>query len=316
MRPFLDQKQVDRRTRVRAWAEENLFSVGQEEGDTEAEARRLVRELGREGFTAYTVPRGYGGVKERVQARDLCVLREELSRGSALADTMLGMQALGSYPITLAGSEEQKSRYLPAVGQGEAIAAFAVTEPEAGSDVSALQTRATKHGEEYCLTGIKCFISNAVIADQYVVFASTEPEKKGKGISAFVVQADIPGLVLKERTRILSPHPIGVIGFEECVVPKSQLLGKEGEGLKIALGTLEVLRCTVGAAALGLARRALEESLHYSRRRRQFGQALAEFQGIRFKLAEMATELEAARLLVYMHVRTSALFLMRRLTAM
>ena len=299
MRPFVDQEHIVLRARVRAWAEANLFSVGQERGDVEADARRLIRELGREGFTAYTVPRRYGGVKERVQARDLCVLREELSRGSALADTMLGMQALGSYPITLAGSEEQKSRYLPAVARGEAIAAFAVTEPEAGSDVSALQTRAIKRGKEYCLTGTKRFISNAGIADQYVVFASTDPEKKGKGISAFVVQADTPGLVLKERTRVLSPHPIGVIGFEECLVPESQLLGKEGEGLKIALGTLEVLRCTVGAAALGLAQRALEEALHYSRQRRQFGQALAGFQGIRFKLAEMATELEAARLLVY-----------------
>jgi len=299
MRPFVDQEHIVLRARVRAWAEANLFSAGQERDDVEAEARRLIRELGREGFTAYTVPRGYGGVKERVQARDLCVLREELSRGSALADTMLGMQALGSYPITLAGSEEQKSRYLPGVARGEAIAAFAVTEPEAGSDVSALQTRAIKRGKEYCLTGTKRFISNAGIADQYVVFASTDPEKKGKGISAFVVQADTPGLVLKERTRVLSPHPIGVIGFEECLVPESQLLGKEGEGLKIALGTLEVLRCTVGAAALGLAQRALEEALHYSRQRRQFGQALAGFQGIRFKLAEMATELEAARLLVY-----------------
>ncbi|MBI2538620.1 MAG: acyl-CoA dehydrogenase family protein [Deltaproteobacteria bacterium] len=299
MRPFVDQEHIVLRARVRAWAEANLFSAGQERDDVEAEARRLIRELGREGFTAYTVPRGYGGVKERVQARDLCVLREELSRGSALADTMLGMQALGSYPITLAGSEVQKSRYLPAVARGEAIAAFAVTEPEAGSDVSALQTRAIRRGKEYCLTGTKRFISNAGIADQYVVFASTDPEKKGKGISAFVVQADTPGLVLKERTRVLSPHPIGVIGFEECLVPESQLLGKEGEGLKIALGTLEVLRCTVGAAALGLAQRALEEALHYSRQRRQFGQALAGFQGIRFKLAEMATELEAARLLVY-----------------
>lgn len=299
MRPFVDQEHIVLRARVRAWAEANLFSAGQERDDVEAEARRLIRELGREGFTAYTVPRGYGGVKERVQARDLCVLREELSRGSALADTMLGMQALGSYPITLAGSEEQKNRYLPAVARGEAIAAFAVTEPEAGSDVSALQTRAIRRGKQYCLTGTKRFISNAGIADQYVVFASTDPAKKGKGISAFVVQADTPGLVLKERTRVLSPHPIGVIGFEECLVPESQLLGKEGEGLKIALGTLEVLRCTVGAAALGLAQRALEEALHYSRQRRQFGQALAGFQGIRFKLAEMATELEAARLLVY-----------------
>ena len=299
MQPFLDEKQLALRARVRAWAEANLFSSRQAEGDVEAEARRLVRELGREGFTAYTVPKSYGGVKERVQACDLCVLREELSRGSALADTMLGMQGLGSYPITLAGSEEQKKRYLPAVARGEAIAAFAVTEPEAGSDVSSLQTRATKQGQEYCLSGIKRFISNAGIADHYVVFASTAPEQRSQGISAFVVESGIPGLVVKEKTAVISPHPIGVIAFEECLIPESALLGREGDGLKIAFGTLDLLRCTVGAAALGLAQRALEEALSHSRQRRQFGHALAEFQGIQFKLAEMATELEAARLLVY-----------------
>lgn len=287
------------RARVRAWADKNLISAAQDEGDVEAEARRLVKRLGKEGFTAYTVPRAYGGVKETVQARDLCILREELARGSALADMMLGMQGLGSYPITLAGNEEQKRRYLPPVARGEAIAAFAITEPEAGSDASALQTRAVRRGKEYCLTGVKRFISNAGIADHYVVFASTDPDKKAKGISAFIVETDTPGLVLKEKTPLLSPHPIGVIGLEECRVPENRLLGKEGEGLKIAFGTLDVLRCTVGAVAVGLAQRALEEALRYSRRRRQFGQTLAEFQGIRFKLADMATELEAARLLVY-----------------
>lgn len=299
MQPFLDETQMALRAQVRAWVEKNLFSAGGDEADVEAEARRLVRELGREGFTAYTVPKSYGGVKERVQARDLCVLREELSRGSALADTMLGMQGLGSYPITLAGSEEQKKRYLPAVARGEAIAAFAVTEPEAGSDVSSLQTRATKRGQEYCLSGIKRFISNAGIADHYVVFASTAPEQRSKGISAFVVESATPGLVVKEKTAVISPHPIGVIAFEECLIPESALLGREGDGLKIAFGTLDLLRCTVGAAALGLAQRALEEALSHSRQRRQFGHALAQFQGIQFKLAEMATELEAARLLVY-----------------
>ncbi len=297
--PFFEQGQLDLRVHVRGWAETNLFSGGQKEGDIEAEARRLVRDLGLEGFTGYTVPRRYGGVRERVQARDLCILREELARGSSLADTALGMQALGSYPITLAGSEDQRSRYLPAVGRGEAIAAFALTEPEAGSDVSGLQTRAIRRGKEYCILGIKRFISNAGIADYYVVFASTEPEKGRKGISAFVVEADAPGLVLKEKTSVLSPHPIGVIGFEECLIPESHLLGKEGEGLKIAFGTLDVLRCTVGAAAVGLAQRALEEVLRYSRARQQFAQTGAEFQGTQFKLAEMATELEAARLLVY-----------------
>lgn len=298
VQPFLDQEQIELQARVRAWANEHLLSIS-EKGDVEREAKELVRRLGQEGFAAYTVPLSYGGRRKTVQARDLCVLREELSRGWSLADTMLGMQALGSYPITLSGTDEQKSRYLPPVARGEAIAAFAITEPEAGSDVSAIQTRAIKRGSEYRLTGIKRFISNAGIADHYVVFASTDPSKRAKGISAFVVDADARGLVLKERTPVISPHPIGVIGFEECLVPQSALLGKEGDGIKIAFGTLDMLRCTVGAAAVGLAQRALEEALAHSRRRVQFGKALFEFEGIQFKLAEMASELEAARLLVY-----------------
>ena len=296
---FLEQDQIDLRARVRAWAEENLISVPQNERDLELQARQLVKKLGDEGFTAYTVPRAYGGVKDAVQARDLCILREELARGSALADVMLGMQGLGSYPITLAGSEAQKQKYLPRVARGETIAAFAITEPQAGSDAGALQTTAVRRGNEYCLTGTKCFISNAGIADHYVVFASTDREKKAKGISAFIIDRDAPGFVLKEKTAVISPHPIGVIAFEECCVPAGCLLGNEGEGLKIAFRTLDVLRCTVGAVAVGLAQRALEEALRYSQQRQQFGKPLSEFQGIRFKLADMATELEAARLLVY-----------------
>jgi len=296
---FLEQEQIDLRARVHAWADENLVSVPQSERELELQARQLVKKLAHEGFTAYTVPRAYGGIKETVQARDLCILREELARGSALADVMLGMQGLGSYPITLAGSEAQKQKYLPRVARGETIAAFAITEPQAGSDAAALQTTAVRRGNEYCLTGTKCFISNAGIADHYVVFASTDREKKAKGISAFIIDRDVPGFVLKEKTAVISPHPIGVIAFEECCVPAGCLLGSEGEGLKIAFRTLDVLRCTVGAVAVGLAQRALEEALRYSQQRQQFGKPLSEFQGIRFKLADMATELEAARLLVY-----------------
>jgi acyl-CoA dehydrogenase len=245
------------------------------------------------------VPKEFGGAREQVQARDLCVVREELARGSALADAMFAMQALGSYPITLFGTEEQKQRYLPPVAEGTRIAAFALTEPEAGSDISGLQTQAARRGKEYWLTGTKRFISNAGIADSYVVFASTAPEKKGKGISAFIVDASTPGLIVKERTQVISPHPIGVIAFEECVISENSLLGNEGDGLKIALGTLDVLRCTVAAAALGFAQRAMEEAVDYARKRRQFDRPLMDFQGTQFKLADMATDLEAARLLVY-----------------
>jgi acyl-CoA dehydrogenase len=299
MLPFLDQDHSSLRARVRQWVEKNIFPGGGENQDLDEEARRLVQQLGNQGFLAYTVPKEFGGAREKVQARDLCIVRQELARGSALADTMFAIQALGSHPITLFGTGEQKQRYLPPVAGGTRIAAFALTEPEAGSDISGLQTRAARRGKEYCLTGTKRFISNAGIADSYVVFASTTPEKKGKGISAFVVDANSPGLIVKERTRVISPHPIGVIEFEECVIGENSLLGHEGDGLKIALGTLDVLRCTVGAAALGFAQRAMEEAVDYAGKRRQFDRPLTDFQGTQFKLADMATELEAARLLVY-----------------
>ena len=299
MLPFLDDDHISLRSRIREWAESNLFCRTDETQDVDEEARELVRQLGGASFLAHTVPQRFGGAREKVETRDLCVIREELARGSALADAMFAIQALGGYPIMRFGSEEQKERYLPPIARGTAIAAFALTEPEAGSDVSALQTRAARRGKDYCLTGTKWFISNAGIADSYVVFASTAPEKKGQGISAFVIDAHTPGLIVKERTRLISPHPIGVIALEECVIPENSLLGNEHEGLKIAFGTLDVLRCTVGAAAVGLAQRGLEEAVDYCRRRRQFDRPLTEFQGIQFKLADMATELEAARLLVY-----------------
>jgi len=299
MLPFFDQDHSQLRARVRQWAEKSLFSGSGEDEQTDDVARRLVRQLGNEGFLSYALPKRFGGVREKVQARDLCVIREELARGWVLADTMFAVQALGSYPIALFGTDEQKQRYLPPFARGTAIAAFALTEPEAGSDVAALKSRALRRDGEYVLTGNKRFISNAGIADSYVVFASTTPEQAGKGISAFVVDANNPGLIVKKRIQVISPHPIGMIVFEECIVPESSLIGNQGEGLKIALVTLDLFRCTVGAAAVGLAQRAMEEAVDYSRKRRQFDRPLTEFQGIQFKLADMATELEAARLLVY-----------------
>ena len=298
MLPFFDKDHSSLRSRARAWVDAHLLTAGVS-GDVEEIARQLVRQLGKEEFLRFTVPGEFGGKHARVEARNLCILREELARGSALADTMFALQALGSYPVTLAGSDEQKRRYLPRIATGESIAAFALTEPEAGSDVASLQTRAIKRDGNYSLSGTKRFISNAGIADYYIVFATTDPNKKAKGISAFIVDADVRGLIVKEKTAVMSPHPIGVIAFENCVVAADSLLGVAGEGLSIAYGTLDVLRCTVGAAAVGMAQRALEEAVRYSRERRQFGRAIGEFQGIQFKLADMATELEAARLLVY-----------------
>jgi acyl-CoA dehydrogenase len=299
MLPFFDSDHLALRERAQSWIKEKFFPLSQHDENLERRAIDLAGALGTAGFLKHAVPEDFGGVRATVQARDLCVLREEFAYADALADTMFAMQALGSYPITFAGSHEQRNSMLPRIARGECIAAFAITEPDAGSDVASLKTRAERRGNEYRLTGTKRFISNAGIAENYVVFAATDPEKKGKGISAFVLASDTPGLRIKEKTELLSPHPIGVIELDGCLVAKEALLGAEGRGLAIALATLDLLRCTVGAAALGFARRALDEAIGYSKTRRQFGRAIAEFQATKFKLAEMATELEAARLLVY-----------------
>ena len=293
-----DEQERQLRERLELWKRHNP-SVEHDPDDLERDACGLARRLGTDGFMAYAIPHQYGGVRETVQARDLCVIREELASHSALADVMFGVQALGSYPIVIAGTAEQKQKYLPPLATAENIAAFALTEPEAGSDAAAIRTRATKVSGGYRLDGSKCFISNAGIAHTYVVFASTEPNVRAKGISAFIVQADAPGFSVKEKTRLLSPHPIGVLSFDNCFVAQQQMLGTDGEGLSIAFRTLDTLRSTVGAAAVGFARRALSEALAYSQSRRQFGRPIGDFQGIQFKLADMAADLEAARLLVY-----------------
>ena len=299
MEHSFEQEQPTLRRQIRAWVKSHLGSAGDGQLDLESEACRLAQRLGKDGIIAYAVPGKFGADRESVHAHNLCVIREELAWGSALADVMFGVQALGASPIALAGSEEQQRHYLPPLAKGERLAAFALTEPNAGSDVSAIATRAIRDTNGYRLNGVKHFISNAGIAHTYVVFASTDPEAKTKGLTAFIVESDSAGFTVKEKTPLLSPHPIGVLAFDDCFVPQQQRLGSEGEGWKIAQRTLDTLRCTVGAAAVGFARRALEEALTYSRNRRQFGRALAEFQGIQFKLADMATELEAARLLVY-----------------
>jgi len=299
MKCLLDNERQSLRQEIRSWVTNNLTTAGHGQWELDSEACRLVNRLGQDGFMAYIAPRKFGGVREEVQARDLCIIREALAWGSALADVMFGVQALATYPIVIAGNEEQKARYLPSLARGETIPAFAMTEPNAGSDVSSITTRAVRDANGYRLNGVKHFISNAGIAQSYVVFASMEPQDRTKNISAFIVDSDSPGFIVKEKTPLLSPHPLGVLAFEDCFVSQRQRLGCEGEGLKIALKTLDMLRCSVGAAAVGLAKRALDEAIAYSRNRRQFGRALAEFQATQFKLAEMATELEASRLLVY-----------------
>lgn len=229
-------------------------------------------------------------------ARRLCYLRYLIAQHSAVADLLYAMQGLGSYPVILAGNKQQKEKYLTVVQAGDAIAAFAITEPEAGSDVSALQLQAEKQTGGYRLTGRKTLISNAGIADFYTIFARTG--EGSRGITAFILDAKSAGLNI-QPLELLGAHPIGEVILEQCFVPDEQMLGQEGDGLKIAYGTLDVFRSSVGAAAIGMAERAFQEALHYSKQRKQFGKSLSEFQAIQFKLAEMAQLLQASKLLIW-----------------
>ncbi|HEV8309073.1 MAG TPA: acyl-CoA dehydrogenase family protein [Methylomirabilota bacterium] len=263
----------------------------------------LARALGKEGIFPLLIPAAFGGSLEGpFRAMALCLVREALARTCPPAEELFAIQGLGSYPILLAGTEAQKAAYLPPLARGEQVPAFALTEPEAGSDAAALATRAERDGDGWRLTGEKRFISNAPVADLYVVFAKTAAERGTRGISAFLVPKGTPGLS-GAPMHTLAPHVIGELRFEGCRVPAASLLGPEHEGWRIAMGTLDVFRASVGAQAVGLARAALDLALAYARTRVQFGQPLTRFQLVQAKLADMATELRAARLLVYSAAR-------------
>jgi acyl-CoA dehydrogenase len=265
--------------------------------------RDLARALGKEGLFPLLVPAAHGGALDGpFRSMTLCLIREELARTCLQAEELFAIQGLGSYPILLAGTDAQKARYLPALARGDQVPAFALTEPDAGSDAAALGTRAERDGDGWRLTGVKRFISNAPAADVYVVFAKTAPDRGTKGISAFIVPGETPGLS-GTPMRTLAPHVIGELAFEGCRLPAESLLGEEGEGWRVAMGTLDVFRASVGAQAVGLAQAALDLALAHARGRVQFGQPLAGFQLVQAKLADMATELRASRLLVYSAAR-------------
>lgn len=268
-----------------------------------AEARALVALLGAAGWCRHAVPAAFGGVAERPSLASLAVIREALAGASPLADAVFALQALGSMPITLSDAAEQQRRWLPEVAAGRAIAAFAMTEPEAGSDVAAMTTRAARDRAGWVLDGEKHLISNAGIADFYCVFAQTEPGAGARGIACFVVPAGAPGLEFAGAQVLSEPHPLGALRFAGCRVPPGACLGGPGEGFKLGLAALDRLRPTVAAAACGFASRALEEALAHARSRRQFGRPLADQPLVQEKLARMATDLEAARLLVGRAVR-------------
>ena len=291
------QEEQELRSTTRRLAEEQIAPIAEEADESYEVHPGLMAVLAGSGLLRYCVPEEYGGWGIRVVR--LCIVREELARVSAQADTNFIMQGLGSYPITLGGTPEQKSRHLPPVAAGEAIAAFALTEPGGGSDVLGMTTSARLEEEEWVLDGEKKFISQGGDASIYVVFAKTDPDLGSRSISAFIVEQGAPGFDDTRRMRLMAPHPIGEPRFQNCRIPSANLIGERGDGLRLALGTLDTFRTTVAAAAVGMGQAGYDAALDYARNRAMFGQNLSEFQATQFKLADMAVSLEAARLLCY-----------------
>jgi acyl-CoA dehydrogenase len=268
--------------------------------DLDGSCQKLVRALGEAGWLRAVVPAAYGGLSPQIDVRRLCLAREILAWHDSLADFAFAMQGLGTGSISLFGTDWVKTRYLPPVCDGRHIAAFALSEPEAGSDVSALETTATADGPGHVrLNGLKTWISNGGIADHYVVFARTGEGAGVRGLSAFVVDADMPGLAVAGRIDITAPHPLATIRFTDCRVPLTHRLGGPGEGFKVAMATLDIFRSTVGASALGMARRALDEALNRAATRKLFGAPMANLQLTQSALADSAVEIDASALLVY-----------------
>ncbi|MGO1075030.1 acyl-CoA dehydrogenase family protein [Inquilinus sp. CA228] len=297
--PFFEDRHRTLAVELDAWAGATLPGLV-DHHDVDGSCRRLVAALGRDGWLRHAVPASHGGASDRLDVRSLCLIRETLARHDGLADFAFAMQGLGTGPVTLFGSDALKDRILPPVRDGRAIAAFALSEPEAGSDVAATGTTAMPDGPDAVrIDGEKTFISNGGIADHYVVFARTGEAPGARGLSAFLVPATAPGLTVAERIEVIAPHPLATLRFAGCRVPLADRIGGAGEGFKVAMATLDVFRSTVGAAALGFARRALDEALGRARSRRMFGGVLGDLQLSQAALAEMATEIDASALLVY-----------------
>ena len=294
--PFFNNEHRELAAWVSAFVAQEIEVRANSESDVDAHAREYVALLARAGLLRYAVATH----DVPLDIRSLCLIRELLSYSSSLADLAFVMQGLGTHAISQAAPEHVRDFWLTRAAEGRAIAAFALTEPEAGSDVAAVKTMATRDGDSWVINGKKRFISNAGIADFYTVFARTGTQTGGRAeLSAFVVGAKMPGFRVVARTPLISPHPIGEIEFRDCRVPAEDMIGAEGDGFLLAMRTLDSFRASVGAAACGMARRALDESVRHASSRKQFGRLLAEHQLIQEKLADMVTELDAARLLVY-----------------
>lgn len=296
--PFFDPKHRDFALQLEQWAAENLSQVCEE--DVDRACVQLVNQLGKAGWLKYAIGgTAYGGASDVIDTRKLCIARETLARYSGLADFAFAMQGLGSGAITLFGTAEQKQHYLPSVANGSAIAAFALSEPDAGSDVAAMQCTAQAQGKDYVLNGEKTWISNGGIAHFYVLFARTDEPAGARGISAFILGKDTPGFAVAERIPVMAPHPLARLVLKDCRIAGTQLLGEAGSGFKIAMATLDVFRTSVAAAALGFARRAMSAALARVSSRKMFGQTLADFELTQAKLAAMSTEIDSSALLTY-----------------
>ena len=294
--PFFEQRHRERARSLEEWCGEQSWPGECSNAQLDSGCRDIATGLGKAGFLRIAVPHPFGE-DASLDCRSLCLMRETLASYEPLGDFVYAMQVLGSAPISLFGNDEQKAAWLSQVAGGRAIAAFALSEAEAGSDVAAMSMRAERRNGNYVLNGAKAWISNAGVADFYVVFARTGDGKRG--ISAFVVSSEAPGLRVSERTPVIAAHPLGSLEFADCRVPRDSMLGEPGDGLRIALGTLDLCRSTVGAAALGMARRAYAEALQRARDRELFGGKLGDLQLTQAALADMATSIDAAALLVY-----------------
>jgi len=301
--PFLDDDHRKLAHELDDWCQQNLQLI--DETDIYATCRQLVKQLGKDGWLRYAVVAGdqqqYGGQFADLDSRSLCIIRETLGRYHALADFAFAMQGLGSGAISLAGTPAQKSTYLSEVATGDKIAAFALSEPDAGSDVAALSCAATLQddGETYLINGKKTWISNGGLADFYCVFAKTDLQAGSRGITAFIVDAGTEGLHIDEVIDVISPHPLATLRFENCRISKRQILGDLNQGFKLAMRTLDIFRCSVAAAALGFSRRALAEALNYAQHRKIFGQMLSDFQITQAAFGDMATQIDQSALLIY-----------------
>lgn len=297
--PFFEDKHRVLALELENWAKSELTEYSSAPANVDLACQELVQKLADGGWLDYCVTNKYGGKNPNLDVRSLCLIRETLARFSGLADFAFAMQGLGSGTISLFGSAELKQKYLPDVRSGNKIAAFALTEPDAGSDAAALTTTAEQVDTSFVLNGEKTLISNGGIADYYTVFAKTGEAPGTRGISAFVVDADTAGLEISERIEVIAPHPLARIRFNQCRIPITQQIGSGGEGFKMAMATLDIFRSTVGAAALGFARHAMHEALNRTKSRQMFGAPMSKLQLIQAKLGEMSLDIDASSLLIY-----------------